>query len=500
MRDILLMIQRLRCLYTKHLGCWLLVVSSFGFGLAGCQIAIMPSADMAAAEGALAPVIAQTTPAVTVTFSPTGPSIVPTAAAVITPVLTVTLMMQSEPVVLPTPTPQAALASPTPATTPAATLTYTVASGDSLFAIALSYGITVDDLRAANGLTDSLIHPDQVLLIPAGSTLVLAPTTLAEDRAATPSAAPDSPLGLAENGVEASQPYIFSPLYSDLTAGYPASIARERFTLHYAPNRPPVGDLEAIADLVQRALDHHEQLLGVTLPGRFDIFAAGTLFAPPDQLLRGRAFSRDWRTVFLFDGSGNAADQQYLVAHELTHLFVWNTFGAPVSVMLSEGVAVYTGMEMIGGSDHMPIRHFCSAYLQADVLPRISQPLDYLGHIRNLENYYAAGCFVQYLIEQYGAAAFGQLYPSGDFVAVYGKTVETLEAEWIDELIAAPLALPFAPADLVAAVTDLEVAYRALFADFSGSPDQLAAYWALDAKRVALLEGRLGPAQQDIDP
>jgi LysM repeat protein len=444
-------------------------------------------------------VLPAASPAVSLTGSLTEPDVVSITRDV-TPALPAAPPLQPDRVILPTPTPQAALASPTPATTPAATLTYTVASGDSLFAIALSYGITVDDLRAANGLTDSLIHPDQVLIIPAGAPHISASTAVADENASAPPTAATSVPDLTASNAVAPQPYIFSPLYSDLNVGYPASIVRERFTLHYAPEEPPVGDLEDIADLVQRALDHHEQLLGVTLPGRFDIFAAGTLFAPPDQLLRGRAFSRDWRTVFLFDGSGNAADQQYLVAHELTHLFVWNTFGAPVSVMLSEGVAVYTGMEMIGGSDHMPIRHFCSAYLQADVLPRISQPLDYLGHIRNLENYYAAGCFVQYLIEQYGAAAFGQLYPSGDFVAVYGKTVETLEAEWIDELTADPVALPFAPADLVAAVADLEAAYRALFADFSGSPDQLAAYWALDAKRVALLEGRLGPAQQDIDP
>lgn len=499
------MMQRLRCSYTKHLGCWLLVVTSFSFGLAGCQTVIAPPSGLAAAEGVLAPAIASATllptaaPAITATFSLTESSVVPTVMPDVTPVLTAPPLLPA-PVVLPTPTPQAVSAFLSPVTLPAGVLTHTVASGDSLFAIALGHGITVDDLRAANGLTDSLIHPDQVLVIPAGSTLDLAPTAVADDSAGTSSATSASASDSAAGNADVSQPYIFSPLYSDLFAGYPASIARERFTLHYAPNRPPVGDLEAIADLVQQALDHHEQLLGVTLPGRFDIFAAGTLFAPPDQLLRGRAFSRDWRTVFLFDGSGNAADQQYLVAHELTHLFVWNTFGAPVSVMLSEGVAVYTGMEMIAGSDHMPIRHFCSAYLQAGVLPSISQSLDYLGHIRNLENYYAAGCFVQFLIEQYGAAAFGQLYPSGDYVGVYGKTVETLESEWIAELTADPVALPFAPADLVAAVADLEAAYRALFVSFSGAPDQLAAYWALDAKRVALLEGRLGPAQQDIDP
>ncbi|MBK8051022.1 MAG: hypothetical protein IPK16_30370 [Anaerolineales bacterium] len=122
-----------------------------------------------------------------------------------------------------------------------------------------------------------------------------------------------------------------------------------------------------------------------------------------------------------------------------------NVYGAAVSVMLSEGVAVYAGMELIADSSHMPIRTFCSAFHQAGALPRISQSLDYLGHIRNLENYYAAGCFVKFLIERYGAPTFGQLYPTADFVTVYGKSVEALEAEWIADLEANPVALDFAP-------------------------------------------------------
>ena len=44
--------------------------------------------------------------------------------------------------------------------------TYTVASGDSLWSIANRFGVTVNDLKAANGLTSNLLSVGQVLIIP----------------------------------------------------------------------------------------------------------------------------------------------------------------------------------------------------------------------------------------------------------------------------------------------------------------------------------------------
>ena len=46
------------------------------------------------------------------------------------------------------------------------TTTYVVKSGDTLFAISQAYGITVNQLKAANGLTSSLIYTGQILKIP----------------------------------------------------------------------------------------------------------------------------------------------------------------------------------------------------------------------------------------------------------------------------------------------------------------------------------------------
>ncbi|MFQ6100179.1 MAG: LysM peptidoglycan-binding domain-containing protein [Anaerolineae bacterium] len=59
---------------------------------------------------------------------------------------------------------------PVASPTPPGPLLYTVQEGDTLGAIALAYGVSVEDLMAANGLTDAnLLHVGQTLVIPIGN-------------------------------------------------------------------------------------------------------------------------------------------------------------------------------------------------------------------------------------------------------------------------------------------------------------------------------------------
>lgn len=84
--------------------------------------------------------------------------------------------------------------STTPVSTPVTTApvatqtqTYTVKAGDNLFRIGLAFGVTVDALKQANGITDvTALRVGQVLIIPSGGTLP-SPTPVP---AATPPPAP----------------------------------------------------------------------------------------------------------------------------------------------------------------------------------------------------------------------------------------------------------------------------------------------------------------------
>jgi hypothetical protein len=166
--------------------------------------------------------------------------------------------------------------------------------------------------------------------------------------------------------------------------------------------------------------------------------------------------------------------------------------------MLSEGVAVWSGMTRISDSDHMPIRDFCWAYLQEGQLPHVSTSLPFRGHIRDLENYYASGCFVQFLVNRDGTEKLAALYSTGNFSGIYGASLATLEQEWIADLQNDASDLPFLSSDLIATVDDVALAYDRFFSGFQGTETEMAAYPELDQARLALLEGRLADSGEHL--
>jgi LysM repeat protein len=439
-------------------------------------------------------------------------------------------------ITLPTDVPTHEAPTLTPPPTPEI-VNYTVQSGDSLLSIAAKFEVSVADLQTWNGLQNDLIFIGQSLtialsevalpmeensthlpevatappftsdhsstsvehLVTNGQTLdsiaVLYETNPEQIRLANvmvgDAIIPGQYLAIPAGEVQSIPAWHFSILEGDLDRAYPFSYQTERFILRLTPDTYPARNPEILAQLQKRALDHLEMLFQSRLDDSFEVFIAGSVFAPPNRALRGRSFSYNRQIFYLHDGTGNAADQQYIATHELTHLFTWNVFGAPVSVMLSEGAAVYAGMEMISHSEHLSLDEFCLGYLLVDELPWVSSSLGYQGHIANLENYYAAGCFVGYLIETYGPQQFGQLYPSGNFEAVYGRSLVGLENDWRAHLINQISYQEIDSLSLVTSVKSLETHYINFFSSFSGTPAQINAYRYLDLARIALLEGRL---------
>jgi LysM repeat protein len=129
------------------------------------------------AEPLASPVAQQVTPSVS-TVVPVTPTVSVTGVPVIeTPVVPIT------PTMVMTPTTPIPVTSPVALATPAPTVsgapgTYTVQAGDSLLKIATRFGVTTQDILAANpGLNPNLIYPGQTLNVPgAGSSF---PTAIA---------------------------------------------------------------------------------------------------------------------------------------------------------------------------------------------------------------------------------------------------------------------------------------------------------------------------------
>lgn len=403
-------------------------------------------------------------------------------------------------------------------------IVYTVQQGDTLYGIAARFNVTVEKIKSANSLASDMIVIGQVLTIPTSTEMIAVtslPGTFVSDRYMAQNGdtveSISQKYGISENALRVAnfmagdtllagqfiqiplpdqefpqRKWRFSTIDGDVTKGYPLSLDAGRFTLHYQPDSFPAQDPEALARLELNALAFLESRLNLTFPYSYDVYVAGTNFEPPNLALRGRGTSALFRTFFLHDGTGNPDDQLYLATHELTHLVMWHSFGSPSSTMLGEGTAVYLGMENIAESAHMPLEKFCALYLQADSLPSISSSqTTYLGHINDLQNYYAAGCFVKYIVETYGIGALKLVYHNGNYAAVYGKELPALESEWRAYVETFDKSEDVTPSELVGAVNDLENSYASFFSRFTGSPAQMEDYRYLDKARIALLEGRL---------
>ena len=131
---------------------------------------VIPAIALVAALGALG-LSNFKSGAVRATATPTHPVVVATSASgsprptTSTPTLTPPPSATPAPTASPAPTPvvtQKPVATPSPAVP----TTYTVKSGDSLYAIAIQFKTSVSALKALNHLTSNTLHVGQVLKIP----------------------------------------------------------------------------------------------------------------------------------------------------------------------------------------------------------------------------------------------------------------------------------------------------------------------------------------------
>ncbi len=358
---------------------------------------------------------------------------------------------------------------------------HVIARGETLLSIAALYRVSVDEIKSLNGLTSDTIFVGQQILIPAGGV-----------RPPTPTPTPE--------------PWVAAIITGDLETTYSLATIKGHFTLHIPPDTRAASASETakIAQLVESALDHSQSVIQRQFPGRFEVYVADTLFDAPFTVRRSFSQPEENRIFFLYDGSGTPTERLYFVTYAVTHLIAAQELGEAASPLLGEGLAVYAAGQALAsaaveGRAYLPPDQFCAAYQGAGKLPRVTGELTFQGHLGYLDQYFAAGCLVGYLIEKEGASTFGQIYLDGDYDAVYGQTLNQLEADWIAALQDVAEGLPFDPEELVRIASELDEAYRRLWADFEGTPEQFTTYEQLDRARLALLQGRLSAAQQHLD-
>jgi LysM repeat protein len=410
------------------------------------------------------------------------------------------------------PTATQSLASPTP-------FFYTVQEGDTLLAIADGFGMTSQQLLAAN---PSIANPDaltigQQLLIPSLSEL----SSASQGGVITsPSPANTTPIGFASptlpqlstpapqlpNG--GSQPGTLSaerpappnwsasllPTGGNVSENYPLTTNIGQITIHYQPDTYPATHIDLLTNEISQIWDFVQTQLGGTVQRPIDVYLAGTWFAN-SPALQGTTYSNDYKTFILVDGAYSAGETSYILAHELTHMAATHIFGFRSSVMLHEGLAVAVPQRYLEKQGYLPMQEMCGlmvgtpAFSPASRLVRLGYgDTTFGGHIRTFANYVLSGCFVQYLIDSYGMQNLANVYNTGNYDAVYGLSLDSLSANWQATLTSSS---GLDGSTFVTRQQEIAQAYEVFFA--TSGVAQWDAYLDLVARRTALNQGDFAP-------
>jgi hypothetical protein len=113
-------------------------------------------------------------------------------------------------------------------------------------------------------------------------------------------------------------------------------------------------------------------------------------------------------------------------------------------------------------------------------------------------NFHTAGCFYDFLYQQTSIDVMKQLYSSGNYEALLGRTLAELNDEFQTWLMEVPEQQHLQPVGFAQMVLDLAEEYRSFMPDFDGSAAHLEIYGALDQARTHLLLFSMTEAQVQL--
>lgn len=139
-------------------------------------------------------------------------------------------------------------------------------------------------------------------------------------------------------------------------------------------------------------------------------------------------------------GQRHLAGSHPVLKHELAHVLTadWSPWKFSLNIGLHEGVAVAADWSEGRLTGHQWVK----AMRELGVAPPLSSimgiGLGFWGH-SGARSYLLAGSFVRFLIDTYGIEKLINIFPTGNFAKGYGKSLKTLEAEWLEFLKSVPL-------------------------------------------------------------
>ena len=127
--------------------------------------------------------------------------------------------------------------------------------------------------------------------------------------------------------------------------------------------------------------------------------------------------------------------------HELAHV-VTGRFGLPI-IRASTSTGLVEGLAMAIEWDwgNRTLHQYAAAMRKFGVFPDIRQLMRFTGFAAQSSSvsYVLAGSFCRYLIDRYGIRLMMQLYGSGNYEKLYGRSLDTLIKEWRNFLDRVPI-------------------------------------------------------------
>ena len=236
-------------------------------------------------------------------------------------------------------------------------------------------------------------------------------------------------LNAARLGINTTYDYLEEQLGERTVAG--------RFIVHHSSDDRTLSRLPFLVD----ELEHHYAFLQAALD--VDVERAIHVYLYPDPFLRGRLTGSRFTSVtpvwlrrpqmhVLVD------DSPRTITHELVHV-VSREFALPIiraspAVALVEGLAVALEAPS-GGPSHDDLVMASLTRSGADAGHRLDAIADRLSPLgfwtgRGAVAYSSSGSFVGYLLDAYGPEKLKEVYRSGRFAPVYGRSIDVLVEEW----------------------------------------------------------------------
>lgn len=211
-----------------------------------------------------------------------------------------------------------------------------------------------------------------------------------------------------------------------------------RFTIYARPDSFAAANASAFASVMEDQYTHTVSTLAIGHGGRISVFLynAGSELDPPLPQARAGVAFPETNAVHAVAFAPHDNDLNALLTHEANHVIVINGLGRAGTNFMNEGLASALRSERYGDIGPTAL-HRWARNNRSRLIRLVTLVDDSQWNSHSNEGYASSASFLAFLLERYGPERLKQIYHvrSGDVAArlqaIYGKTLEALEAEWL---------------------------------------------------------------------